>query len=394
MGKYTGDMVAYLAEQGHEIRVVTAPPYYPAWRVERPFRSWTYSIRRQGNITVYRCPLWVPRKPTGLTRILHLLSFAATSLFVVLMQIAWRPKLVWTVEPTLACAPASLVVAKISRAVSWLHIQDLEVDAALGLDVLSTSGTTRFALNVERWIMRRFDLLSSISGWIMDKIRDKGITDDRLRSFPNWVDVDAIKPLDSRSAYADELGIPEGGVVCLYSGNMGKKQGLEILARVARRLQRHTELHFVFCGTGPGFPNLQAACEGLDRVHFLPLQPLQRLSELLGLADIHLLPQRADAADLVMPSKLTGMMASSKAIIATAAAGTELAQVVSSCGVVVEPEQEEPLAAAVERLLADPAERKRLGEKSRAYAEHNLARDAVLARFEKDLKDAVDELQR
>ena len=60
----------------------------------------------------------------------------------------------------------------------------------------------------------------------------------------------------------------------------------------------------------------------------LPLQPADRLNELLNLADIHLLPQRADAADLVMPSKLTGMMASGRAVLATASPGTQLATVI------------------------------------------------------------------
>lgn len=386
-------MVSYLAEKGHDIRVVTAPPYYPAWKVSAPFRAWTYSVSREQNVRVYRCPVWVPKKPTGLSRVLHLVSFAVSSLFVVLAQVAWRPQLVWTVEPTLACSPASLLVAKLSGAVSWLHIQDLEVDAALGLNVLSASGSARFALKAERWIMRRYSRVSTISGRMAQKIHDKGIDDKRLVSFPNWVDITAIEPLTDRSDYADELGIPENSVVCLYSGNMGAKQGLEILGQVAQRLASKTRLHFVFCGEGPGKLILQKSCEGLNRVHFLPLQPLERLGELLGLADIHLLPQRKNAADLVMPSKLTGMMASSRAIIATAAKGTELAEVVSQCGIVVEPEQEIQLAVAVEQLLANPEERLRLGKLARAYAESNLARGVVLSQFEKDIESAVDDLE-
>ncbi len=69
----------------------------------------------------------------------------------------------------------------------------------------------------------------------------------------------------------------------------------------------------VFCGEGPGLAMLEAACGSFSRVRFLDLQPLARLPDLLCLADIHLLPQRADAADLVMPSKLTGMLATGRA---------------------------------------------------------------------------------
>jgi len=88
---------------------------------------------------------------------------------------------------------------------------------------------------------------------------------------------------------------------------MGGKQGLQILADVARRLNREDRLWFLFCGQGPERAALEERCQGLTRVIFLDLQPAERLGALLGTADIHLLPQRAGAADLVMPSKLTGM---------------------------------------------------------------------------------------
>lgn len=79
-------------------------------------------------------------------------------------------------------------------------------------------------------------------------------------------------------------------MVALYSGNMGAKQGLEILAEAARCLQDAGNVRFVFCGNGVGRPTLEAACAGLPNVQFLDLQPLERLGELLTLADIHLLP--------------------------------------------------------------------------------------------------------
>src|SRR5215210_3497177 len=78
-GKYTGEMGEWLAGRGHEVRVVTAPPYYPAWRVAPGSAAWRYRRERVAGAAVLRCPVWVPGKPSGLTRLLHLASFSAAS---------------------------------------------------------------------------------------------------------------------------------------------------------------------------------------------------------------------------------------------------------------------------------------------------------------------------
>lgn len=121
----------------------------------------------------------------------------------------------------------------------------------------------------------------------------------------------------------------------------------------------------------------------------MDLQPLEHLSELLAMADIHLLPQRADAADIVMPSKLTEMLASGRAVVATAHVGTELANVVTGCGLVVPPEQPQAFFDAINTLARDAALRERLGAAGRAYAVAHLDRDAILGRFEAELEAVV-----
>jgi len=136
----------------------------------------------------------------------------------------------------------------------------------------------------------------------------------------------------------------------------------------------------VICGDGVIKPELQAACAGLSGTRFLPLQPFERLGELLCMANVHLLPQNKDAEDLVLPSKLSGMLASGRPVIATCHTGTELHAVVSTCGIVVEPEDAPALAEAICRLADDAALRARLGQSARAYAEANFERDAVLER--------------
>lgn len=384
IGKYTGEMVDYLAAQGHEVRVVTAPPYYPWWRVQPPYSGWQYRREHWQGMDVWRSPLWVPNKPTGITRLLHLLSFAISSAPVLLMQVRWRPDLVICIAPSIFNAPFALLTTRISRAKSWLHIQDFEIDAALQLNMLPKNNLfTNWAKQAEQVLLKRFDLVSTISTRMLERLLDKGVAETQTYLFPNWVNLNEIVPLDKEhNKYRDRLGISEQDIVVLYAGNMGKKQGIEYIVEAANTLREHSFIHFVLCGDGAVHDEMVQLATGLENLHFLPLQPIDRLNDLLNMADIHALPQRANAADLVMPSKLTGMMASGKAIIAMAEQGTEIDQVISKTGIVIPPEDTQALSNAILNLAKNEPLRKALGFRAREYAESHWGYRDILDRVQ------------
>lgn len=393
IGKYTGEMASWLATKGHEVRVVTAPPYYPDWAVGQGYSKWRYKTEEWHGVKVLRCPLWVPRQPSGLKRLVHLMSFALTSIPALLAQVAWRPQVVWVVEPALFCTPSAAMLTRLCGAKSWLHVQDFELDAAFSMGLLRGERLRRLAIRAECWLMRRFDVVSTISRRMHELLLRKGVDPQRTNLAVNWVDMAsfALPSPDGVATYRKELQIAPNQVVALYSGNMGGKQGLEILADVARLLVLEPNLVFVFCGNGAGRADLLARCHGLLNVRFLDLQPVARLPDLLATADIHLLPQRADAADLVMPSKLTGMLASARPVVATAHAGTDLATVVETCGLVVPPENPEAMAQAINTLVNNPTLRENLGAAGYQYAHAHLDSEAVLGKLESDFMALLEQ---
>jgi len=381
IGKYSGEMAKWLVQRGHSVRVVAAPPYYPAWKMDPAYVWPPYRRESWHGVDVWRAPLWVPSKPGGLARVVHLLSFAISSFPIMVQQIFWRPDLVITVAPAFLCAPAGLLTAKLCGAQSWLHLQDFEVDLAFRMGLLKGSLLQRLILRMERGLLRRFDSVSSISSRMVEQLLKKGVKTERIRYFPNWVDITHIKPTAANSRYRDELGIAHDAVVVMFSGSLGGKQGLMVIPSVAKLLAARKDLVFLICGDGVMKPQLQKAAAGLVNVRFLPLQPFDRLGELLCTADIHLLPQSQGAADLVLPSKLSGMLASGRPVVSTCRPGTELETVVSKCGVVVPPEDDAALAAAICKLADNPALRLELGRRARNFAETNFERDAILCRL-------------
>lgn len=391
IGKYTSEMSHWLARQGHQVRAVVAPPYYPQWKVWEGYSGLAYRVESGGRVKVYRCPLWIPRTPWGLARIAHLCSFAFSSLPVVLWQASvWRPDLVWLVEPPLLCAPAGLVAGWIARAKTWLHVQDFEVHAAARLGMLGLGALHRAAAWLESWLMRRFDVVSTISRRMLERLASQGVKPSRCILFPNWVDTDSIYPLRHESPLRRELDLPPGTIVALYAGTLNEKQGLHLLLEVASLLHNERAIKFVVCGDGPWRHRLQEAAERLENVQLLPLQPVSRLNDLLNLADIHLLPQQADVADLVLPSKLAGMLASGRPVVTTARLDTELGELITQCGRVVPPGDAEAMSHAVRELARQPDERAKLGVVARQVALTRWACSTVLSALEKAMRELSD----
>ncbi|GMX63496.1 WcaI family glycosyltransferase [Paenibacillus elgii] len=395
IGKYNGEMAEWLAGQGYEVRVITAPPYYPQWKVKEGYSGAKYAKEEWApGVKVWRCPVWVPAKASGVKRLIHLASFAVSSLPVLIAQLFRRPDLLLAVEPPLVISPASVLLSKLFRTKTWLHVQDFEVDAAFDLGLLPQKPALKKAvLGMERWLMKRFDAVSSISPKMTEKLLSKGVPERKVRFFPNWVDTSAIYPLpEPVDDYRKQLGIAPDDIVFLYSGNMGAKQGLEIVLDAAERTKAITQIKFMMCGDGVAKEELvrQAGERKLDNIYFLPLQPTERLNALLNTADVHLLIQKGSASDLVMPSKLTGMLASGKPVLATADEGTSVHTVIteSQAGITVPAEQAEKLADAVYTLSIERERRATLGSNARIYAEQRLSIESIM----RDLDVAFKEL--
>lgn len=382
IGKYSGEMARWFVGQGHEVRVVSAPPYYPDWKVWPVFSSRRYNTRVEDGVQVTRCPLYVPVKPSALRRMLHLVSFAASSSLAVLAQLRWRPDLVILVVPTLFCAPQALLLAKLCGAKSVLHIQDYEVDALFGLGIARSGLLKRFAFSAERAILRAFDRVSTISSGMLQRAQQKGVNEERLRFFPNWSEITRFRDVPRDPALLSRLGVALDKRVLLYSGNIGEKQGLETLIEAAERLRDRLDLQFLIVGEGAGKARLMEISQrkGLTNLLFAPLQAYEDLPALLASADCHLVIQRRGAADAVLPSKLTNILAVGGNAVITADADTSLGQLCEeSSGIAarVEPESVDALIEGIERALSMPQPNAIAID----YASQFLDKDRILSRF-------------
>lgn len=236
--------------------------------------------------------------------------------------------------------------------------------------------------------MRRFDVISSISQSMLRSAATKTRQSKKQLFFPNWVDTNFLTPDADPGFFRSAWDVSQETRVVLYSGNMGKKQGLEIVLQAADQLRTVPNLLFLMVGAGAAQPELMSMAEqlNLDNLKFYPLQPYNQLPQLMALADIHLVIQKKGAADAVLPSKLTSILSVGGYSLITAESDTELGLLCETFpGIArrVEPEDVNALIKGLSTLLKDlpVATAKMHNQVARRYALDNLNKDRVLQRF-------------
>jgi colanic acid biosynthesis glycosyl transferase WcaI len=348
VGKYSGEIADYLTGQGAEVTVVTTPPHYPGWSVREGYTN-SYSVERKKDMKIFRVPLFLKENMGGIWRLIAPLSFAATSAPVVLWNILrHRPQFVICVEPTLFASPLAILAAKAIGARTVLHVQDLEVDAAFAVGHLkSLSILKKAGYLFEKYTLKGFDRIITISDRMSARLVEKTGKPEQVAIVRNWVDLEHIYPLGRNSAYRRELGYADDDFIVLYSGNIGAKQGLDTLLDSAASLEQQSKIKFVIAGEGPAKRGLVEKYGHLANVSFLPFQPYEKFNEFMNLASLHALPQERGAADLVLPSKLGGMLASGAPVVVTADEGTELANFLGDSAIITPPGDSEALSRAI-----------------------------------------------
>ena len=399
---YNTGMAEWLVRQGWRVTVLTGMPHYPWWRVPVEYADRDY---RQGQadevingVMVRRVRHFVPHPPvSGKNRIRLDASYLRQWLQrtnSLGQNPADRPDVIVGVAPPFLIGGLLLRLRSRFQAPVVYHAQDLQVDAALDLGMLPSwmGGVLRQS---ERWQLKRMDLVTACGQGMLRRIAGKVPLHLRPRHWPNWADCQTMRPWSDaegpnpQRASLDH-GRPETRVV-LYSGNLGRKQGLEGLIQALGVIGQHPHLRTVIAGAGAERTNLEHQLRDSAIGELQDLRPPDQLRAFLAAADLHVIPQKREAADLVLPSKLLNILAVGRPVVVTAEPGTELAEVVlaAGAGLVVPPEDPQALAAALCSLASDPERRATMGASGRRWIEAHLGIDAVLGRIERDLRGLI-----
>lgn len=383
-------IVDELVNLGHRVHVVTALPWYRAHAIAP---GWSGRLVRRedtpwGSITRVH-PFPGDDKRNLLRRAIGFVGYSALAGLEGVRAAGWfrRADVVIAMSPPLTLGLTGWIVATLRRAPLVFNIQDVFPDAAIETGAITNRRVIALAQGLERLSYRVADAVTVLSSDLADNVRAKlpASAHERVHEIPNFVDTDAIRPLDRDTPYRREIGLGDGPVV-LYGGNVGFSQSLDLVLGAARALP---DVTFLVNGDGAARASLEADAADLPNVVFRGYVDAARLGELLATGDIHLVPLKAGLGRVSVPSKTYSIMAAGRPVLAAIDPGTAVPAILAEShgGVAVEPDDLDAFVGALTAMLADPDRAQTMGAAGRRWVIEHASPAAVGRSYDRLIAD-------
>lgn len=394
---FNTDLCDYLAARGHDVTAVVAFSYYPQWARAPEDRGRWHRVDQVRSVTVHRCWCYVPAVTTSVRRIVHEFTFGLTSALRVLLLP--RADVYFVVSPPLVLGFFAWVATRLKRSRYVFHVQDLQPDAAMGLGMLRRGWLARSLYRLERLAYAKAAAVSGISDSMITAFREKGVPPTKCALLPNWLhSAPAARPDDRRrTEIRASFGVTEPAVLAVYSGNLGRKQHLEILVEAAALLPARPvtdapTVQLIIAGDGAARADLEECLRRnpAAKVQLLPVLSDSRYTALLGAADVALITQAAGTGKYFLPSKLLSVLAAGLPVVVVADQDSELSRAVvaGGFGCTVAPGDARGLATVLDDLASTT--RSLATWAARTGWVRQFSRDTVLPRLEAILQSVAE----
>jgi len=383
IGLYTSQLANYFNTNGFEVDVITGFPYYPAWEINANYKSKkTFYKENINGINVFRYKQYVPKKPTFIKRIIHLLDFLFGT-FINIFKVK-QTDLVLCIVPFIGSVFLGKLLAKLKKATLWVHIQDFEFDAVTDSNIIENKidkATTFFKLLfwLEKKLLNSANLVSTISASMVLKLGNKIKENKKRKLLPNWVDLDFINPLNHQK----HKYLKSTKFKILYAGNIGEKQDWAFFLKFAKELENETDIEIVVVGNGSKRNWLKEKLIDSKNISFYNPVAYSELSNLLCSADLHILFQKKNVVDTVMPSKILAMMASQKPSLITGNLKSEVSTIInqSNSGKYFDSNSISQVLNFVNKLKLDITLSKKYGKNARNFVSLKFSKKEILNQF-------------
>ncbi len=327
---YATDFAVYAAEQGHEVTVVTGFSWYPKWEKRPEDKRKLFRTDFYKGIKVLRGYLYVPKKVTTITRMVQEVSFLLFA-FVNFMRAGKQNTIVLFTTP-INLGVIGVIFRKLWGSKLVINVQDLQLDAAKSLGMIGKLPIMDAMVALEKFSYRKSDMVASISTAMIDIVRNKGIQNDKVYLWPNWINVADANRQGQEKVFRQKFPKYLGKTIVGYAGNVGVKQGLSVLIDLCKRFEDHEDVAFLIIGQGGDIDNLKqyAKLQQTCNLDFIDFLSQEDYFHFLSDADIIFLSQKKDSGDVYFPSKLLGIMAKEKLIFVSADKDSEVYKVITN----------------------------------------------------------------
>jgi glycosyltransferase involved in cell wall biosynthesis len=375
-------------QAGHHVSVVTTFPNHPLGKIPEKYRGRWWATESLDGIRVLRCWVYaVPNRGVGRRGLDHL-SFALSSTVCGLPRLG-RPDVVVASSPTLFSALSAWFMARLLRAPFVLEVRDLWPEAITDLGLMRPGPSVDLLRRLARFLYDRASRVVLVTEGFANRLGEQGVPREKLAVIPSGADLRLFSPHTDGRPARKKLGLHPDRFVAAYVGSHGVSHGLDCLLDAAAR---QPEVCYLLVGDGSERERLLAERDRrrLANVHMLPSVPKAEVPGLYAAADVCLVPLRdVPVFETFVPSKLFEVLAAGRPTVG--AVRGEAREILRRSGgaLLVEPGDSIGIAAAVERLRADPFLLATLGRQARAFAEQHYDRDALAARYLDVLREVV-----
>ena len=390
-GSRFNQFTKYWTRVGHEVTVVAGQVHYHTGRKRERFRGrWVvHETDPESGAEVFWCHVSEAYFKSFWGRFWAFICFAASGTWAALFR-AKRPDIVLVTSPPLTVVATGWLVSLLRRVAYVFEIRDLMPQSYIDMGKLTNPLLIRIARFLE-WLGHKTSahincLTPAFERYVVDR---KGVPADKVSMIPNAADLDLMGPGPRDNWVRDRYELGDKFVVT-YVGAHGPANKLVQLLNVADRLGDDPGVLLMLVGDGAEKPQLQAEARrrGLTNVLFVPPQDKSKIGDFINASDVcTAVLAGIDTFKRVYPNKLFDYMACARpSILAIDGVSRELLET-AEAGIYVEPENPEEFCQAIERLRNDPATRRTMGEKGRAYVCEYFSRDKLAGSYAELLQD-------
>jgi colanic acid biosynthesis glycosyl transferase WcaI len=372
-------MFAMLAESlvssGHKVTILAAAPHFPSGQVAQGYRTCLWSWELRNGVRVGRA--WVPSGyRSNLTH--RLLTFCVYQVLVTLVGLRLKYDVVFITNPAIETGLPFAVLGYLRRKPVIFGVWDVYPEVGVRMGLFRSRAVVSLVGFLEDSCLQRANRIQVLGEGFVADLAHHRISPDQIVVIPPWVDTKLIMPIPRHNSFSHEHSLEDNFVV-LYAGNLGLSQGLDTVLEAARRLSDRPEILFMFVGEGSDKGQLVNQAVGLNNVRFLPIQPRERLPELLASADVSLVVLKQGIGSGSLPSKTFSILASGRPVLASVDEDSDIWNVVqaSQAGLCIPSEDPAALAQAILLLNDDPAWRAQMGRNGRTWVEKNHSPQAA-----------------
>jgi colanic acid biosynthesis glycosyl transferase WcaI len=378
-----------LVEHGHEVTVITSIPWYNLDEIESHYRNRLVLEECLNGIKVVRVaniPL-----PSGVR--LQAGHVLVPPIFFLGGLKAPKPEVIIVYSPPLLMGLTAYCFSRKWQVPFIFNAQDLYPQCLVDLGQLRNRTLIRLLEKIEAFIYRKAALITVHSQGNKDFLTaHKVVAAANVRVMANWVDTQLIQPGERINDFARQHNLEKKFVVS-FAGTMGISQGIVSVVEAAAFLKEYPDILVLLVGGGLDKEQARRKAQelGIKNVKFLPMQTREIYPQVLAASDVCLVPLKKDIRTPVLPSKILGIMAAGRPVLASMPLEGDAPKLIreAQCGLCVEPGNPKALAEAILTLRRNPELCELYGHNGRRYAEQHFSRESCVAKYEALFQEAI-----